>query len=139
MSRQLYCLHSRRLWKRLAWDLLVGSREIQGWTSETYGGGATVRSWGIDTIASPWLAAAIGAVHRSQPAPDLEDMAVVFVLALMTPGAQHTYMQEFERFRPGSLSLDPIIAQLAVRIRNKLPEVIAQFLTACREKGVPRS
>jgi hypothetical protein len=94
--------------------------------------------WGIDTIASPWLAAAIGAVHRSQPVPDLEDMAVVFVLALMTPDTQHTYMREFERFRPGSLRLDRIIEQLASEIGAALPEVIAQFLTACKETGVPR-
>jgi hypothetical protein len=66
-------------------------------------------------------------------------MAIVFVLALMTPDAQHTYMQEFERFRPGSLSLEPIIGQLAAKVRDQLPEIIFHFLTACREKGVPRS
>lgn len=115
-----------------------GPRDIEGWSSETYGGGATVPCWGIDTIASPWLAAAIGAVHRSQPVPDLEDMAIVFVLALMTPVSQHTYLREFERFRPGSLRLDRIIELLATKISAALPEVIAHFLTACKERGIPR-
>jgi hypothetical protein len=62
----------------------------------------------------------------------------VFVLALMTPDSQHTYMREFERFRPGSLRLDRIIEQLVSKINAALPAVIAHFLTACREMGIPR-
>src|SRR5262245_55031106 len=42
-----------------------GPRQIQGWSSEEYGGAAQTPTWGIGTIASPWLAAAFGAVHRS--------------------------------------------------------------------------
>ena len=92
----------------------------------------------IGTMASPWLAAAIGAVHRSQPVPDLENMAIVFVLALMTPDSQHTYMHEFERFQPGSLRLDRIIEESASKVSATLPEVIVHFLTACKEMGIPR-
>jgi len=115
-----------------------GPRHIEGWSSETYGGGASTPCWGIGTIASPWLAAAIGGVHRSKPVPDLEDTAIVFVLALMTPDSQYTYLREFERFQPGSLRLDRIIEQLASKISVSLPEVLAHFLTACKETGIPR-
>lgn len=115
-----------------------GSRQIEGWSSETYAGSATIPCWGIGTMASPWLAAAIGAVHRSQPVPDLENMAIVFVLALMTPDSQHTYMHEFERFQPGSFRLDRIIEELASKVSATLPEVIVHFLTACKEMGIPR-
>jgi serine/threonine protein kinase len=77
-----------------------GPRQVEGWTSEIYGGAATLPCWGVDTIASPWLAAAIGAVHRSQPVPDLEDMAVVFVLALMTPDTQRVIHASLQKCRP---------------------------------------
>src|SRR5262249_17246392 len=119
-------------------DIGSGPRPIEGWSSETYGGGATIPCWGIGTIASPWLAAAIGGVHRSQPVPDLEDMCIVFVLALMTPDPQHSYMRDFERFQPGSLRLDRIIEQLVSKISATLPEIIAHFLTACKEMGISR-
>jgi hypothetical protein len=139
VSSQLCRPYSQRPWSRLACKILaLAQGRSRAWTSETYGGGATLPCWGIDSIASTWIAAAIGSVHRSQPVPDLEDMAVVFVLALMTPDTQHTYMREFDRFRPGSLRLDRIIEQLASEIGAALPEVIAQFLTACKETGVPR-
>ena len=113
-------------------------RTIAGFPPSNYGGTALLPCWGIDTIASPWLAATIGAAHRSEPATDLNDLAVMFALALMTPDSQHNYLQEFERFRSGSLRLDQIIEQLVEKIWATLPQVIADFLTACRETGVPR-
>ena len=129
-------LCSRRLWSSQVCKLLGRVRgRSRGGHPKPMGGGATVPCWAVDTIAIPWLAAAIGAVHRSQPVTDLEDMAVVFVLALMTPDTQHTYMREFERFRPASLRLDCIIEQLASKISAALPEVIAEFLTEVQRRG----
>jgi serine/threonine protein kinase len=119
-------------------DFAGGDNPIRDWSSEEYGGGATLPTWGIGSLASPWLSAAIGAVHRSQPIQDLDDMAVVFILARMTAESQDDYIREFKRFRPGSLSLDRAIAEIASMITEMLPGIIADFLTACKESGVPR-
>jgi serine/threonine protein kinase len=113
-------------------------RPIFGWPPKDYGGGATLPCWGISTLASPWLAASIGAVHRSQPAPDLEDMGVTFILALMMPDSQYNYIDVFEKFRPGSIRLNQILDSLSSMTAMKLPVVVADFLTACRESGIPR-
>ena len=83
-----------------------GTRQIGGWPPEDYGGGAGLPCWGIATLTSPWLAASIGAVHRSHPVEDLEDIAVTFILAVMTTDSQHNYIAAFEKFRPGSIRLD---------------------------------
>jgi len=119
-------------------QVVGGSRQIEGWPPENYGGGAGLPCWGIGTMASTWLAASIGAVHRSQPVEDLEDMAVTFILAVMTSDAQRNYVEAFEKFRPGSLSLDQIIDSLRAMTAEKLPSIIADFLTVCRESGIPR-
>jgi hypothetical protein len=119
-------------------QIMGGGRQIAGWPPEDYGGGAGLPCWGIGALASPWLAASIGAVHRSQPVEDLEDMAVTFILALMTADSQRNYIEAFEKFRPGSLRLDQIIDWLRAMTAEKLPYIIADFLTVCRESGVPR-
>ncbi len=115
-----------------------GDRQIAGWQPEDYGGGGGLPCWGIGTLASPWLAASIGAVHRIHPAEDLEDMAVTFILALMTPDSQRNYIEAFKKFHPGSLRLDEIINSLRAITAEKLPYIIADFLTVCRESGIPR-
>jgi serine/threonine protein kinase len=115
-----------------------GGRQIAGWPPENYGGGAGLPCWGIGTLASPWLAASIGAVHRSQPTEDLEDMAVAFILTLMTQDSQRNYIEAFKKFRPGSLRLDEIINSLRATTAEKLPYIIADFLTVCRDSGIPR-
>jgi serine/threonine protein kinase len=119
-------------------NLGSAARKIEGDPPKGYGGTALLPCWGIDTIASPWLAAIIGAYHRVEPVKDLNDLAVAFVLALMTPDSQRNYIQEFERFRPESLRLDRIIEQLSVKVADTLPKVVADFLTECRDKGAPR-
>ncbi len=84
-------------------------QRIEGWQVEDYGGSHVLPCWGIDTIASPWLSAAIGGAHRETPVKNIRDMVAVFVLALMTPGAQHTYIREVEFSTLESLRLDHII------------------------------
>jgi hypothetical protein len=119
-------------------NLGSASRSIEGDPPKGYGGTALLPCWGIDTIASPWLAGIIGAYHRVEPVKDLNDLAVMFVLALMTSDSQRNYIQEIERFRPESLRLDRIIEQLSAKITDTLPKVIADFFTECRDKGISR-
>lgn len=118
----------------------VGScpRPIEGWPPDNYGGSASQPCWGIETLASPWLTASIGVIHRAQPREDLHDLGVTVLLAMATPEAQHTYLDETELFRAGSLRLDQIIERLSAKINAEFPRIIALFLTACRETGIPR-
>lgn len=60
-------------------------------------------------------------------------MAAIFVLALIPPESQHTYMREVEFFTLESLRLDHIIEGMRAQIAAELPNVIADFLTACNE------
>jgi len=114
------------------------TRTLDGWPPENYGGSSDLSRWGIDTLASPWLATSIGVVHRAQPEADLKDLAVTTVLAMMTPDSQHNYIQEFKPFRPESLQLDHIIGDLKVQFDQQLPHIIAHFLTNCGQIGIPR-
>lgn len=114
-------------------------RYIEDWNVEDYGGGYSLPCWGIDTIASPWLSAAIGGAHREKPVKNIRDMVAVFVLALMTPDSQHTYTREVEFFTLESLRLDSIIEDIKQKVAAQLPEVIAHFLTACSEVEQPLS
>jgi serine/threonine protein kinase len=111
--------------------------QIEGWQVEDYGGSCVLPHWGIDTIASPWLSAALGGAHREKPVKNIRDMIAIFVLALMTPESQHTYMREIEFFTLESLRLDHIIEDFKAKIAAGLPEVIADFLTACNEAEQP--
>jgi hypothetical protein len=113
-------------------------RDLAGWPPPNYGGSANRPCWGIETLASPWLATSIGVVHRAQPVNDLEDLAVTLVLALMTPVSQHNYIEAFERFEPGSLQLDRIVSWLKSQVLGELPEILAHFLSECGRNGVPR-
>lgn len=117
----------------------IGSapRQLDDWSPENYGGGSTLPCWGIETLSSPWLAASIGVVHRAQPEPDLEDLAVTTVLAMMTTDSQHNYIRELKSFRPESLQLGHIIGELKAQFDRELPSVIAHFLTNCGQIGIP--
>jgi len=57
---------------------------------------------------------------------------------MLAEDSQHIYLKEFERFHSGSLHFDQIIEQLGVKINVELPRIIAHFLTACREIGIPQ-
>lgn len=111
---------------------------LDGWPPAEYGGAANLPRWGIETLTSPWLAASIGVVHRAQPAEDLKDLAVTFVLARLAPHHQHTHINRFERFKPGAPELTEIIDRLRREIENQLPSIIESFIEECRTAGVPR-
>jgi hypothetical protein len=89
-------------------------------------------------VSSHWLTANVGVVHRAQPDKDLEDLAVTVILATMTPKSQHNYIRELKNFKPGSLRLDRIIEELKAQLDKELPNIIAHFLTTCRQATVPR-
>jgi serine/threonine protein kinase len=117
-----------------------GPRNIEGWSSDTYGGVAQTPSWGIGTIASPWLGTAYGTVHRSHPDTDIEDSYAVFVLAKMTPDSQETYIFERIPFNPDSpISLEQAIAKLTETISANISAAVLQFLTACRTEGIAQN
>lgn len=118
--------------------ILSGPRSPDGWVPENYGGGATSPCWGIEHLSSPWLAANIGVVHRTQPDEDLENLAVTVVLAMMTSDSQHNYIRELKHFKPGSLRLDRIIGELKTQLDRELPGIIAHFLTTYGQTKVPR-
>jgi hypothetical protein len=62
---------------------------------------------------------------------------VTVVLALMTPHSQHDYIRITESFRADSLGLDHIIERLRAQIDSNLPDIIAHYLTACKQSGRP--
>jgi hypothetical protein len=94
--------------------------------------------WGIETLASPCLVAFVGVIHRAQPAEDLADLGVIALIMMQTADSQHVYLKEVEYFRSESLHLDQIIDRLGAKINAELRGIIANFLTACRETGIPR-
>jgi serine/threonine protein kinase len=118
----------------------IGSppRDIEGWVPENYGISGSQPCWGIETLASPCLVAFIGVLLRARPAEDLADLGVAAVIAMLTADSQHIYLERVEHFRAESLHLDQIIEQLGASINAELPGIIAHFLTACREAGIPR-
>lgn len=118
--------------------ILSGPRSPDGWVPENYGGGATSPCWGIEHLSSPWLAANIGVVHRTQPDEDLENLAVTVVLAMMTPDSQHNYIRELKHFKSGSLRLEQIIGELKTQLGRELPGIVAHFLTTYGQTRVPR-
>ena len=93
---------------------------------------------GIETYVSPCLAASIGVFFRAKLVEDLRDAGVTVMIVMLTADSQHTYLEEAEHFRLGSLHLDQIIDQLGAKINVELPGIIAHFLTACREIGILR-
>lgn len=113
-------------------------RSLDGWPPNDYGGASSLPRWGIETLCSPWLAASIGVVHRAQSTEDLEELAVTVVLARMTPHGQHTYLNRFERFEPGTSTLIEITDRLHAEIEGQLPSIIENFLAECRTAGILR-
>lgn len=113
-------------------------RQMDGWPPASYGGSADLPCWGIDTLRSPWLAASVGVVHRSEPSENLQDLAVTVVLARMTSDAQHDYLSRFEPFESGSDRVDEIVEGLWSELEEKLPTIIEDFLGECATAGVPR-
>jgi serine/threonine protein kinase len=103
-----------------------------------YGSSVSVPCWGIDTLASPILVAAIGIHHKLPSFEETTDLAITATIAVLTESSQHSYLQEMEQCRSGSVTLDQAIDKLESEINTKLPTIIAKFLTTCREIGVPR-
>jgi len=112
-------------------------RDVEGQAPDNYGGSGSQPCWGIETLASPCLVAFIGVIHRAHPAEDLADLGVTALIMMQTVDSQHLYLKEVEYFRSGSLHLDQILDQLGAKINAELPGIIAHFLTACREAGIP--
>jgi hypothetical protein len=113
-------------------------RDIEGQAPDNYGTSGSQPCRRIKTLASPCLVAFIGVIHRAQPAEDLADLGVTALIMMQTADSQHVYLKEVEYFRSGSPHLDQIINQLGAKINAELPGIIAHFLTACRESGIPR-
>jgi hypothetical protein len=103
-----------------------------------YGSSISVPCWGIETLTSPILDAAIGIHHKLPSFEETTDLAITATIAALTESSQHTYLQEMEQCRSGSVTLDQAIDKLESEINTKLPTIIAKFLTTCREIGVPR-
>jgi serine/threonine protein kinase len=112
--------------------------QFKTWSGEAYGGSWSTPCFGIDTLASPLLIAAIG-VFRELPEPeDTTNLLLGAMLATVTEDAQHTYFQHLEPFRAGSTQLDHAITRLSTKINTELPAIIAHYLTTCRKEGIPR-
>jgi hypothetical protein len=103
-----------------------------------YGSSVSVPCWGIETLASPILVAAIGIHHKLPSFEETTELAITATIAVLTGSSQHTYLQEMEQCRSGSITLDQAIDKLESKINTELPTIIARFLTTCREIGVPR-
>lgn len=114
------------------------ARSLEGWMPDGYGGSATIPTWGIETLPSPWLAFAVGVAHRANPAEDLRDLAVTAVLARMHLDGQHDYIRRFETFESGSEKLDQLIDQVRSDVQGRLPAILEDFLVTCTESGEPR-
>jgi len=84
------------------------------------------------------LVARVGVFFHRNGVEDFRDTGVIVMIAMLTADSQHTYLEEAEHLHPGSLHLDQIIEQFQAKINAELPEIIAHFLTACREAGIPR-
>jgi hypothetical protein len=112
--------------------------DIYGYAPDNYGASGSEPCWGIETLSSPRLVAFIGVIHRAHPTEDLADLGVTALIMMQTADSQHVYLKEVDFFRAGSLRLDQIIEELGAKINTELPGIIAHFLTACREIGVPR-
>jgi hypothetical protein len=113
-------------------------QHFTGWVPDGYGGSANTPCFGIETLASPCLVAAVGFLHGGTSAEETTDFAVTVLVATVTEDSQYSHLQELEPVRLGSLQLDRAINELSERINSELPGIIAQYLTICREIGVPR-
>jgi serine/threonine protein kinase len=119
-----------------------GPRTVVNWSPHPdYGGGGSSSSWGIRTLASPWISMKAGVaqrIYREENREDLEDLKVFLLLAVLTPESQHNYFEFSEDFRPGSLSLDRAIERIRGEMDHRMPDVISDFLSRCKATGVPR-
>jgi hypothetical protein len=114
-------------------------RQIEGWYSADYGGSGSLPSWSIPTLRSPWLTAFIGVVHRTQPVTDLTKLKVrVLIATMMADGTQKNHADITEEFVLGSIQLDRIIRDVQTEVMDALPAIISDFLTTCKESGIPR-
>lgn len=112
---------------------------FKSWPGETYGGSTTTLCWGIATLTSPVLVAAI-AVLRKLPEPeDTTSLLLGAMIATVAEHSQHTYFQHLEPFRAGSTQLDHAITKLNQKINTELPAVISHYLTICRKIGTSRT
>jgi hypothetical protein len=120
-----------------------GPRTVGNWSPHPdYGAGGTFGSWGIRSLASPWISLKTGVAqrnYREENREDLEDVKVFLLLAVLTPESQHNYFEFAEDFRPGSLGLDRAIERLRDEVNRRLPNVIGDFLSRCKATGVPRA
>jgi serine/threonine protein kinase len=111
---------------------------FKSWPGEAYGGSTTMPCWGIATLTSPILVAAI-AVLRKLPEPeDTTNLLLGAMIATVTEHSQHTYFQQLEPFRAGSSQLDHALTKLSEKINTELRAIIAHYLTICREQGIPQ-
>jgi hypothetical protein len=108
------------------------------WPGGAYGGSTTMPCFGIDTLASPLLIAAIGVLRKRTEPEGTTNLLLSAMLATVTEHAQHTYFQQLEPFRAGSTQLDHAITRLSTKINTELPAIIAHYLTTCRKEGIPR-
>lgn len=118
------------------------STVVDNWSPHPdYGGGGHFSSWGIRSLASPWLSLKTGVaqrIYKEERREDLEDVKVFLLLAVFTPESRHNHFELSEDFRPGSLSLDRAIEKVRDEIDRRMPEVLSGFLSRCKNFGIPR-
>lgn len=112
---------------------------FKNWPGETYGGSTSTPCWGIATLTSPVLVAAIGVLRKLPEPEDATNLLLGAMIATVTEQSQHTYFQQLEPFRAGSTQLDHAITKLSEKINTELPVIIAHYLTLCRKEGIPRT
>ena len=103
-----------------------------------YGGDWTSTYWGIDTIASPWLEFHAGILHQNLPVKDENDLKLIVILAAATLQSRENYAYYFESFDPESMQADRRVEQIKLDIKEKLADVISDFLTRCATDGISR-
>jgi hypothetical protein len=103
-----------------------------------YGSSISQLCMGVDNYVRPCLVVRGGLFFRRNGVEDFRDNGLTVMIAMLTADSQHTYLEEAEHFHPGSLHLDQIIEQFQAKINAELPGIVAHFLTACKEIGVPR-
>src|SRR5205823_10702248 len=59
-----------------------------------YGSSVSMPCWGIETLASPILVAAIGIHHKLPSFEETTDLAITATIAALTESSQRTYLQE---------------------------------------------
>jgi hypothetical protein len=101
------------------------------WPADAYGGSTTTPCFGIETLRSPLLIAAIGVLRELPEPEDTTNLLLGAMLATVTEHTQHTYFQQVEPFRAGSPQLDRAIAKLNTKINTVLRAIISHYLTTC--------